>query len=230
MLLWTAFTVGLFGSLHCVGMCGPIAFIVGGQKTEYRWLNAILYNAGRVVTYMLMGAVIGLIGKGLFMAGLQKWVSIIIGISLLAVAIFSVNIETKIVNIPFVSRLMTKLKSQLGVFLQKHSFNAYFAVGLLNGLLPCGLVYMGIAGAMSTSDITSSIAYMAMFGLGTFPMMVASTMVGNVASVPLRKMVKRVYPVLLILFAFLFLMRGLNFDLPSDFLFWENMDEMPKCH
>ena len=158
MYLWTAFTIGLFGSLHCVGMCGPVALAVGGKERGQVVINGLLYNLGRTLTYTLLGGVIGLLGKGLFLAGFQKYLSIGIGVALLAIALFSINVETKILKITAFHQLVFKLKSGIGKWIRHQSRVGTFAVGVMNGLLPCGLVYMAVVGALSTAGWLSGMA------------------------------------------------------------------------
>ncbi len=223
MQLWTAFMVGLVGSVHCVGMCGPIAMALpyGRQRELTKLKNILLYNSGRIFTYSLMGAVIGLVGKGFFVAGVQSEFSIIIGILLLIVAIFSIDVETKVIAIPFVDKLMVKLQQNLSRLLKKHTGNSLFMVGVLNGFLPCGLVYFAIVGAVSTGQLVNGILYMAFFGLGTLPMMLSISFAGSYVSVKFRNTLKKMYPVFLIGFAVLFILRGFNVELLNDFRFFE---------
>ncbi|MEZ4961806.1 MAG: sulfite exporter TauE/SafE family protein [Saprospiraceae bacterium] len=230
MFLLTAFTIGLFGSLHCVGMCGPIALAVGGQCSVVGIRPLLLYNLGRTFTYSVLGLLIGLIGKGLFIAGLQQSLSIVVGIMLLAVALFSINVEQKIVNIPFMARLLFSLKSGMGRWLKKRGGAGSFMVGTFNGLLPCGLVYMAMVGALSTGNWWSGAAYMALFGLGTFPLMLLTGLAGHQISLKARAFLQKAYPIFLVLFALLFIFRGMNFQVPGDFFFLEKMGEMPLCH
>lgn len=229
MNLWTAFTIGLFGSLHCIGMCGPIALAVGSQRRQI-WLNGLLYNLGRTLTYALIGGVIGLLGKGLFLVGFQKTMSVAMGVALLLIAIFSINVETKLLKIPAFNRLIFKLKTSLGAWMKRQGIAGSFAVGLLNGLLPCGLVYMAVVGALSTGGVVDGMTYMALFGLGTLPLMTVATLAGNIASLRLRSFFQKIYPAFLVFFALLFLFRGLNFHIPGEFFFWEEMQYMPMCH
>ncbi len=230
MQLWTAFTIGLFGSLHCVGMCGPIALAVGGKAKRRAILNSLQYNLGRTATYTLLGALIGLLGQGLFLAGFQKFFSIAIGVFLLLVALFSINVETRLLKLTAMNRLVFNLKKGMGKWLGNGGKMGSFTVGLLNGLLPCGLVYMAILGALSTAGIFSGMAYMAVFGLGTIPLMLLAGAVGNFASLRLRNQIRRVYPIFLMLFALLFLLRGFNFHLPGDFFFWQQIQGSPICY
>ncbi len=229
MYLWTAFTIGLFGSLHCIGMCGPIALAVGGQRSNV-WVNGLLYNLGRTVTYSLLGGIIGLLGQGLFFAGFQKSMTIAIGAALLLIAVFSINVETKLLKVNVFNRLFFNVKSGIGRWIQQQGFAGTFAVGVLNGLLPCGLVYMAVAGALSTGELLSGMAYMALFGLGTLPLMTVVSLAGNVVNLRFRIIFQKIYPAFLIFFAMLFLFRGLNFHIPGEFFFWEEMQDMPMCH
>ena len=230
MILWTAFTIGIFGSVHCVGMCGPVALAVGSQKRGSLWMSALLYNIGRISTYALLGLFIGLIGKGLFIAGLQKYLVIAMGVALLLIALLSINFENRLLSLPVVERFYFSLKSALGRTLQSRSPLAPLSIGFLNGFLPCGLVYLAIAGAVSTAGAAEGAAYMAVFGLGTWPVMLTSVFFGNMLSVRFRNFLRKLYPAFLIFFAILFLARGLNFHIPGEFFFWEQMDNLPMCH
>jgi uncharacterized protein len=237
MYLWTAFTIGLFGSLHCVGMCGPIACALpnpkgAGQDSSKSSLvgNALLYNLGRTVTYSLLGGLIGVVGRGLQLAGFQQIMSIVLGVILLVIALFSINVEAKLLQLPGLNQLVFRLKSQLGRLFKGSGMNTSFFIGLLNGLLPCGLVYMGVVGALSTGGVGSGMAYMALFGLGTLPLMLTTGLAGNFAGIRFRTALRKAYPAFLIFFAVLFLFRGLNFQVPSDFFFWAKMGDVPMCH
>jgi hypothetical protein len=230
MYLWTAFTIGLFGSLHCVGMCGPIALALPGGNRGKVPGNAILYNLGRTVTYALLGGAIGLMGKGLYLAGFQKTMSIAIGIALLVVALFSINVETRLLKIQLFNRLLFYLKMRLGMLMKNHTRSAPFFIGLLNGFLPCGLVYMAIVGALSTGGVLGGMSYMALFGAGTMPLMLVTVWFGNQASLRWRTILRKTYPFFLVFLGLLFLFRGLNFNLPYDFYFWEKMSDVPMCH
>ncbi|MEK7257558.1 MAG: sulfite exporter TauE/SafE family protein [Bacteroidota bacterium] len=230
MFLWTAFTIGLFGSLHCAGMCAPIAMALPGGSRQVVLRNGLLYNLGRTLTYTLLGGLIGLAGKGLYLAGLQKTLSIGLGVALLAVALFSINVESKLVKLGFFNRLVFKLKAHLGKFIGSRKTWTPLVVGILNGLLPCGLVYMAIVGALSTGGALSGMSYMALFGLGTVPMMLIAGLAGNLASLRVRNFLRKAYPAFLVFFALLFLFRGLNFHVPGDFFFWEKMEDVPMCH
>ncbi|MCG8330597.1 MAG: sulfite exporter TauE/SafE family protein [Chitinophagales bacterium] len=232
MALWTAFMMGLVGSLHCVGMCGPIALSLPYQG-KHRFVaaaNVLLYNMGRVVTYSFLGVIIGLFGRGFFLAGFQSYVSILLGVFLLLVALFSINVESQLLKIRGFQSLNTWVQQQLGRLLRKGGPDKLFFIGLLNGLLPCGLVYMGIVGAVTSGTILDSALYMASFGLGTLPLMMATALAGQFIKLEWRVRMRKLIPLFLIAFALLFIFRGLNFDVPIEFRFWEDMQNAPMCH
>lgn len=232
MELWTAFTIGLVGSLHCVGMCGPIALALPYQG-KHRWVaaaNVLLYNGGRVITYALLGLIIGTLGKGLFLAGLQTQVSIGLGILLLIIALFSINVEAGLLRIPAFAKLNGWVKQRLSALLRHHNRASLLFIGMLNGLLPCGLVYMAVVGAVATGHALEGMAYMSLFGLGTIPLMMATALAGQFINLRLRNRLRKLIPVFLVAFAVLFIARGLQFQIPDDFRFWEGLQEIPMCH
>lgn len=229
---WTAFTIGLFGSLHCVGMCGPIAAALPlSRKGRLNQIgNLLLYNSGRIITYSIIGGVIGLLGKGILFAGFQRGMSLALGITLLVITLLAINVESKLLELGFINRFYLTLKGKLAGLLKKRSGSSFFSIGLLNGLLPCGLVYVAVFGALSATSVLKGMSYMAFFGLGTVPLMFASSVVGNLAGLRFRNILRKIQPVLLLLFALLFIFRGLHFHLPTDFFFWDEMQEIPMCH
>jgi uncharacterized protein len=217
MEYWTAFTIGLLGSFHCVGMCGPIALAIPIRQTDWlsRIIGTVIYNAGRVSTYALFGAIFGLLGKGIQLAGIQQWVSIGLGIVILLYfglpyLSSKFGVKHNIINVGFVS----KLKGAFGSLLQSKSTGSLFLLGLLNGLLPCGLVYLVIAGAIAAATPQQGSLYMAVFGMGTLPLMLVLPIVGNFISLNIRNKMRRVVPVFVIGFAALFIMRGMNLGIP----------------
>ena len=232
MLLWTAFTIGFLGSLHCIGMCGPIALSLPYQGAgRFSALgNAFLYNLGRTATYVVIGSIFGLLGKGIFLAGYQSALSISMGVLMLILAFFSTNLESKIARLPLLQGPLSKLKTALGQLIRSKSRSSFFSIGLLNGLLPCGLVYMAVVGAVSTGSVAKGAAYMGLFGLGTNPLMLATALAVNWIGVKLRRKIRAVLPFMLVLIAALLIFRGLNFDLPRGLELWEDASNVPMCH
>ena len=234
-----AFTIGLFGSLHCVGMCGPIAAALPYSSESKLSLagNVLLYNGGRILTYGLLGVVFGLLGASFFLAGFQQFISIFLGVVFLMAGIFSFNLESTLLKWKWTGRIFFFVKSRLSIYLsprkqdgQKKSVSPLFFIGLLNGLLPCGLVYMALAGAISAGSIGGGFLWMVTFGLGTVPLMVLAAVSGNAVSFSFRRFFKKAYPVLLILFALLFIVRGLNVEIPADWYYLHLLGQQIKCH
>ncbi len=231
-MFWTAFTMGLVGSLHCIGMCGPIALALPYQDGS-KWRaasNVLLYNLGRISTYAVLGAIIGIVGKGLFLTGLQSYFSIGMGILLLLAALFSINIERQLFTIPALQQLNTWVKIKLGALFKRNDRSTLLLIGVMNGLLPCGLVYMAIVGAVMLPTVSSSALYMALFGLGTLPMMLSTAIAGQFISLQWRNRARRLVPVMLVVFALFFIWRGMQFATPLDLNFWKGKEDIPICH
>ncbi|MCL4551636.1 MAG: sulfite exporter TauE/SafE family protein, partial [Bacteroidetes bacterium] len=196
MEVWTGFAVGLLGSLHCVGMCGPIvlALPVFGESQFKIMLGRILYNLGRVVTYSFMGAMFGLFGNRLVLFGLQQNLSIILGAIIMIYILTPRKIKTKVSELKFYKNITTFIKTNFFRLASRKNASSLFAIGLLNGLLPCGFVYVGIAGAISTGDVLSGTLYMALFGLGTLPIMFATALFGKIINLNIRRRLAKMVP------------------------------------
>lgn len=212
MMLWTAFLLGLAGSLHCAGMCGPLAMAVPvlGQSRGAIVASRLIYNFGRVVTYVLLGLGFGLLGQTFALAGFQRWVSLVAG-ALILVGLFATGRFAT--GLP-VTRLVGRLKRPFSILLQKRSVGSLFSLGLLNGLLPCGLVYVAGAAAMATGSLIGGASYMAAFGLGTIPMMFGFGLVGMKLQQLLRFRFQRLVPVSLAIVGGLLLLRGMALGIP----------------
>jgi sulfite exporter TauE/SafE len=212
MELATALLLGLVGSLHCAGMCGPLALALPktGSTTAGFLSSRVAYNLGRIITYCALGVLFGLVGRTLVLAGLQRWLSIALGLALLA-GLFS---SRKLALWRPVTSLVERLKSGMSVLLRRRSTAALFVLGLLNGLLPCGLVYVAGASATATGGIFSGLKYMAAFGVGTVPMMLAISLTGGLIPVPLRLQLRKAIPVSVFLLAVLLILRGMDLGIP----------------
>lgn len=211
-LIWTALLIGLAGSLHCAGMCGPLALALpapSGKASGYI-LGRLAYNAGRVTTYAILGAVFGWIGRTLFVAGLQQWMSVALGVVLLLGVLFSPRVGKWL---PIV-RGVAVLKQAMGGLLRRRGTRSLAVLGLLNGLLPCGLVYFACAGAAATGGVVTGALYMVVFGLGTVPVMLAISLSGKVVHATLRRRLVKAMPVSVALVALLLILRGLGLGIP----------------
>jgi sulfite exporter TauE/SafE len=214
--LLAAFTIGLLGSFHCIGMCGPIALALPLAKENFfkRISGGIIYNLGRIVTYSILGIVFGLLGKGFVIAGYQQTLSVALGILVLLTILLPKASE----HIPSLTKIMlpfvTKVKSLLAGLFSKTSYTSLFSIGLLNALLPCGLVYVGIAGAIATGSALNGGLFMAMFGFGTLPAMLTVSFAAKYISLGFRNKVRKVVPVFVATMAILLILRGLNLGIP----------------
>jgi sulfite exporter TauE/SafE len=209
---WTAFLLGLVGSIHCAGMCGPLALAlppVGDTAPAYL-LGRVAYNAGRIITYCLLGIVFGLAGYTLLMAGLQRWVSIALGVALL-LGLFA---SRRLALAQPVTSAVNLLKSSMSQLLRRRSFAGLAVLGLLNGLLPCGLVYVACAGAAATGGVLTGATYMAAFGIGTVPMMLAISLSGKLVPPALRLKLVKTIPVCVFLLGALLILRGMSLGIP----------------
>lgn len=209
-----AFMVGLIGSMHCVGMCGPIAFALPLNRSSlfHKLTGNLLYNTGRIITYGLIGAFFGLIGLGFSLAGWQQGISVGVGVLLL----LSVLFPKKWFNAqwgPLYSMVST-VKASLSQMFQKSSFANLFGIGLLNGLLPCGLVYVAVFGAVASGTIVDGVAYMLAFGLGTLPLMYVTAMAGQMINETVRAKFRKAIPIMVGVVALLFIVRGLGLNIP----------------
>ena len=211
-----AFLVGLVGSLHCIGMCGPIAIAlpVPDSSNLSFFTGRILYNLGRVVTYSFLGAALGLVGSKIALAGAQQIVSIVLGVVIIIAVLLPQNFKNYFAQHPIIQKLAQPLKSNIGVLFKKGTFSAMFLIGILNGFLPCGLVYVALAGAISSSDVISGATIMILFGLGTVPTMFAASVFGKFINVGIRTKIRKAVPVLAILLGVIFILRGMNLGIP----------------
>ena len=214
-LIFAAFMMGLLGSFHCVGMCGPLALslpIDSGRRSA-RFTGVLLYNTGRILTYSVFGLIFGLIGKSAAFFGFQQWLSIILGLLIILFVVLPKRFSI-FHNKNFVLPFFDKIRSSLGQLFSRKKYSSLFFIGILNGLLPCGLVYMAAAGAVATGEVSGSILFMAFFGLGTLPMMWSIAFFGNYVSIGIRQKIRRAYPYLVTFMACLLILRGMGLGIP----------------
>jgi sulfite exporter TauE/SafE len=211
-----AFTMGIIGSFHCVGMCGPLALALplSDDSLHSKFTGALLYNSGRVVTYSLFGLVSGLIGKSVALLGFQQWLSMLLGAAIILLVIVPKLFPGYFKQVNVGTIFFQNLRQTFGKLFFKKNQSTLFAIGFLNGLLPCGLVYLAIAGAAATGAINSSILFMAAFGLGTLPVMWSIAFWGNFIGINIRQKIRAVYPYMMLLMACLLIIRGMGLGIP----------------
>lgn len=214
-IMLSALVLGLMGSFHCVGMCGPIvlALPLHGNNIQQKIFGGLLYNVGRTITYATMGAVFGLLGQGLRLVGFQQVVSVIMGTVMVVSVLFPALFRNQYDLQKSSFKLIGKLKKTLAEMFSVRSFQSLFYIGLLNGLLPCGLVYIALAGALATGNVVMGIWYMVLFGLGTIPMLLALGVAGNLVSHRIRQRINRLIPIMVVIVGVFFILRGLNLNI-----------------
>ena len=215
-MIWTGFMIGLAGSFHCIGMCGPIVLALpGSQDNAFRLAGSrLLYNGGRTLTYGFMGLIMGLIGETISLGGYQRPLSITIGVLILLGVILPARFMQRFYPADTYGRFTARLKNLWSRFFQKNTYGSLFVIGLLNGFLPCGLVYMALAGSLAVGSIAGGVSYMLLFGLGTIPVMLAMAFAGNFIGLKARRFINRLLPVGAALIAVLFILRGLALGIP----------------
>ena len=208
--------LGFLTSFHCVGMCGPIAIALPlhGESKIQKLFGGILYNFGRTTTYVIFGFILGLFGQGLGALGFQRWVSIIAG-TLMIITVLSPSLfKSNFTSSGLINLLLSKVKLALKKLFSTRSFSSLYLIGLLNGLLPCGPLYMAFIISTGTGNSVTAAIFMLMFGLGTIPLLFLVTILGNFISVPIRNKINSLFPVLIVIIGILFILRGLSLGIP----------------
>lgn len=213
-MIFLAFSIGLMSSFHCLGMCGPIAMAAPVIKTNWvtEFLSRITYNFGRIFSYSILGMIMGLLGNVVLLSGIQQSVSIISGIVILLGLIPFFNVERRLGGNVF--HLFQKIRQPFQQLFRQKKLSSVFLLGLLNGMIPCGMVYMASAGAFAGASWFNGMLFMVFFGLGTLPMMYLISVGFQLVSPALRAKIKTVMPVLIGIVGMLFILRGLNLGIP----------------
>lgn len=215
-LIISALSLGFASGFHCIGMCGPIALSMGltkKQATNY-YLQNLTYQFGRIATYAFLGAILGILGQGFEMVGVQQYLTIAVGILLIIMAMFSFGGKDFASKIPFLSQFLFKVKMNLGKLLQKADYKSRFSTGILNGFLPCGMVYMALTASLASGGILQGATFMALFGLGTLPFMFFVVLVANLMTTAFRIKILKFVPVMMIVLGGLFILRGMEVGIP----------------
>ncbi len=214
LIIISAFMMGFIGSVHCVGMCGPLAISMPFSffSSFKKWTAILLYNIGRVIAYSITGIFVGLVGRGTNWFGITQIISLILG-ALIIISVVSPAI-LKVIGIRFPQWVNKNQVSALQFLIKKQSVGWMFLVGVLNGFLPCGLVYMAVAAALSTNTILGAVTFMAFFGLGTIPAMITVIIAGQHLPQTWRIRFRKLVPIVTFIVGTLLILRGLNLDIP----------------
>ncbi len=216
--LWiSALSIGFLGSAHCVAMCGPLALAlpISRKSKTHSILGIALYHLGKLSMYALLGLIFGSLGKGLVLAGLQQRVSIIAGVLiLLAVLIPKLKHQNNVI-VGFVYRqILNPIQAQMAILLKRHRLPTLILLGFFNGLLPCGLIYLALMGALSTGDLYQGSLFMTAFGLGTIPALVSLQFAAQLTKSKIPAKIRSIFPILMIFAALFFILRGAGLGIP----------------
>lgn len=206
------FFMGLLGSVHCIGMCGPLvmALPLTPKNIFQKTIAIVLYHLGKILSYASLGVLFGLFGSQLPIFGFQQHISIVIGVAMLLYLVYVFIFKAKHFYIPGFSPIHKAVINALGNLFKKDSAFAFLAIGILNGLLPCGMIYFALSSAMATQNIIQGGWFMAFFGLGTVPVLLMVTIWGQFMGFAFRRKLQRLIPVFIFGVGVLLILRGLN--------------------
>jgi uncharacterized protein len=210
------FTLGAAGSLHCVGMCGPLSLALptGHLSRSKKFISLLIYQSGRIITYSMIGLVFGLAGRSIYLAGYQQGFSMVMGVLVLILALLYF-IQKRTIHLSFLNRFYHSIQNII-IRLLKSSKNTtgFLLMGMANGLLPCGMVYIALAATLSLSQIIESVLFMALFGAGTLPAMMIVGYAGQLIKPDIRRSFQKAIPVFIALMGVVLILRGMNLGIP----------------
>ena len=206
----SALGLGFIGSFHCAGMCGPLVFMLPNHdgSPDAVFKGRFIYNSGRVITYMTIGLLFGLFGLALALKGFQRELSVLTGVIILLTVIITSGKKQRLMAYSLASSYTNPVKKLLKKHFIGKSYFSLFLIGALNGLLPCGFVYLATAGAASAGSIPGSLLYMALFGLGTFPVMMTISVAANYLGIKFKILISKISPIIAIALALFLIYRG----------------------
>ena len=217
VLPFLAITMGLMSSFHCIGMCGPIALALPVQKGNSWQIFAGLsvYNIGRAISYAMLGAVIGSVSSSLVWIGYLRYLSVLAGILMLAYVFWPSKQDRYFHPPKFWQQAVNKVKKGMSEMLRSRKLHGWFMLGMLNGLLPCGMVYLALISSVTTGSISGGGTFMLLFGIGTLPMMMAVGFFKNWFTPVLRTRIRKLTPVMLVVAGIWLVGRGIFIQYPS---------------
>jgi len=206
-----ALLLGAVSSFHCVGMCGPLVLSlpVSQLPPNQRFAGLWLYHGGRIITYALIGLLLGLVGRQISLAGWQQGFSILLGILLVLYFVFT-RISKPLIVPPLFRPLQKNVLASISRFIQQPTLPAMWRMGMANGLLPCGMVYVAATGAIASGSISGGMLFMICFGLATIPALYLLSLLGTFFTVPIRQNMRRVLAFGTFVVGILLILRGLN--------------------
>jgi uncharacterized protein len=214
-ILLAGFLLGTISSFHCVGMCGPLALALPVQHLSalHKSLSLFLYHLGRITVYAILGLVFGLAGRGLYLTGFQQWFSIGLGLTMLIFLLQYLGFRN-FRQPPLINKFNQRVQKHIVLLWKSPSRSSFVLLGMANGILPCGMVYLAVAGALNVSQVSNGVLFMAMFGLGTLPPLFALSFFGSLIKLSLRNKIRQITPLIIAIMAIILILRGLNLGIP----------------
>jgi uncharacterized protein len=214
-ILLAGLLLGTISSFHCVGMCGPLALTLPVQNLSrlHKTLSLLLYHSGRITVYALLGLIFGLMGRGMYLVGFQQWFSIGLGVLMLLYLLQYFGMPK--LNPPSpIKKFNREVQKQILRLWKSPSRSSFILLGMANGILPCGMVYLAVAGALNVSQVSDGVFFMAMFGVGTLPPLFALSFFGSFIKLSLRNSIRQMTPLIIATMAIILILRGLNLGIP----------------
>jgi sulfite exporter TauE/SafE len=211
------FLMGLIGSVHCIGMCGPLvmALPIAQQTNFQKWQSILLYHAGKISSYTILGILLGLFGSQLPLYGVQENLSMVMGSIMLLYVVYVFVIKPKFIHrfLQF-NLLYTFIVKKMGQLFRSKNRAVFYFIGILNGLLPCGMIYVALTSALATQNILQGGLIMTFFGIGTMPALIMIAIGGQYFSITIRKKIQNLLPIFIFTVGVLLILRGMNLGIP----------------
>ena len=226
------FFMGLLGSVHCIGMCGPLvmALPISNLNAIQKVVATILYHVGKIATYGLLGLIVGFFGKQIPFYNVQQHLSIVIGSLMLVYVLWVFYLHPKRkLGFLKIEWLQKPIINALGKLFKQNNASSFLLIGMLNGLLPCGMIYLALGSAWAGQSVVQSGLFMVLFGLGTMPALLLAAFGGQLLGLVFRQRIQKALPFILTIMGVLLILRGMNLGIPyiSPIL---DGDSTTSCH
>ena len=210
------FLMGLLGSVHCIGMCGPLMMALPiSHKTSFQKIVALfLYHVGKILSYSILGILLGLFGSQFPVFGFQRNISIVLGVTMLLYVLYVFVLKPRHIQWWPLSSVYNLIVQKLSKLFKSNSIFSFLMIGMLNGLLPCGMIYLALSSSLATQNILHGGLLMAFFGLGTVPALMMVAIGGQYMGFAFRRKIQKILPVLIFGMGVLLILRGLNLGIP----------------
>lgn len=205
-MIWPAFIMGLAGSLHCIGMCGPLVMLHSHQST----IKKITYHLGRSFTYGILGITAGFMGASARLFAMQQHITIAAGVLLIVASLIPGWLAR---GEKAGMHVWTKLRKKITAGKAPNRIPS-FVGGMMNGLLPCGMVYVALIAALGMPDLWLAPAFMILFGLGTIPALLGISFGWKLLPQGHKLRIQQKLKYLTIVIGILFIVRGLGLGIP----------------